>query len=437
MTALQHILTLYRQRAHTEREKGTYFEELIRCYFRHEASYKDFYSRVWLFADWAHEQGICAQDTGIDLVAEVATPVTGEPEFHAIQCKFFAEDYRLQKKDIDSFFTASGKKPFTHRIIVSTTNSWSSNAEDALRNQQPPVSRIDLHDLENSQIDWAKYSPNDAPTLNPQKTLRPHQQKALDAVMQKLHGPQGKERGKLLMACGTGKTFTALKIAESLAGKNSRVLFLVPNLSLLSQTLTEWTQESAIPLHSFAVCSDSDVGKKKNKDEDIVQTFTHELRYPATTNTKALVREMDCRHDVSHMSVVFSTYHSIDVIHEAQEHGLASFDLIICDEAHRTTGATFDKTDESHFVKVHDANFIKAAKRLYMTATPRIYGEGAKALAEKDSVALCSMDDPALYGETLHYHLFRSCGAKALGRLQGHNTYGGRKAYQLSLARIA
>ncbi len=204
------------------------------------------------------------------------------------------------------------------------------------------------------------------------------------------------------MACGTGKTFTSLKIAEELAGAGKRVLFLVPSLSLLSQTLTEWTQESETPLHSFAVCSDSDVGKKRKKSDDMVQTFTHELRYPATTEPARLATEMAKRHDAQHMSVVFSTYHSINVISEAQhQHGLDHFDLIICDEAHRTTGATFGDEDESTFVKVHDAGFIRGLKRLYMTATPRIYGDVAKASAEKENVALCSMDDESLYGKEL------------------------------------
>jgi predicted helicase len=167
------------------------------------------------------------------------------------------------------------------------------------------------------------------------------------------------DRGKLIMACGTGKTFTSLKIAEEIAGKGKRVLFLVPSLSLLSQTLTEWTQESATPLHSFAVCSDSDVGKKRKKDDDAVQTFVHELRYPATTDAKRLAKEMKKAHDASHMSVVFATYHSIDVVHRAQhEHGLPAFDLVVCDEAHRTTGAKFEGEDESEFVRVHDAAYL-------------------------------------------------------------------------------
>lgn len=395
MSALQKLLNSYRNTAQTEREKGTYFEELTICYLRTEASYRDLYSDVWSYSAWAELQNIDKRDAGIDLVAK--TRSTGE--YHAIQCKLYAEDYKLRKEDIDSFFTASGKKPFSHRIIVSTCLNWTGHAEDALRDQQPPVSKIDLHDLENSQIDWTQYQPKAEPVLKPKKQLRPHQDQAVQGAV---GGLSQTERGKLIMACGTGKTFTSLKIAERMAGAGKRVLFLVPSLSLLSQTLTEWTQESETPLHSFAVCSDSDVGKKRKKEEDTVQTFTHELRYPATTESSKLASEMSKRHDAQHMSVVFSTYHSIDVIHRAQhEHDLAGFDLIICDEAHRTTGATFDDQDESSFVKVHDAAYIRANKRLYMTATPRIFGDHAKASAEKDNVALCSMDDPALYGQEL------------------------------------
>jgi len=394
------LLDSFRNAAVTEREKGTYFEELFCTYLRNESIYCDLYSVVWTYADWANQQGLDKRDTGIDLVAKTS----GTNEYHAIQCKFYAENYRVQKSDIDSFFTASGKKPFTHRIIVSTTNHWSEHAEDALRDQQPPTSKIDLHDLENSQIDWSQYHPKITLVLKPKKQIRPHQSIALSAV--KL-GLRHADRGKLIMACGTGKTFASLKIAESMTGAGKRVLFLVPSLSLLSQTLTEWTQESDIPLHSFAVCSDSDVGKKRKKDDDTVQTFTHELRYPATTVPARLAAEMTKRHDALHMSVVFSTYHSIEVISRAQhDHDLADFDLIICDEAHRTTGVTFDSEDESAFVKVHDSDFIRAAKRLYMTATPRIYGDNAKASAEKDNVPLFSMDDENLYGKNLHVITF-------------------------------
>lgn len=399
MTALNTLLDIYRKASQAEREKGTYFEELMLRYFAHEPQYKDLYSNVQTYADWARDQDInIKSDAGIDLVATTR----GTGEFHAIQCKLYATNYKLQKSDIDSFFTASGKKYFSHRVIVSTCQHWSTHAEDALTDQHPPVTKIDLYALENSQIAWEQYNPEQPVVLKDKKTLRDHQKAALEATQK---GLTTADRGKLIMACGTGKTFTSLKIAEKLAGKNKRILFLVPSLSLLSQTLTEWTQESEIPLHSFAVCSDSSVGKKKrhSAEDDAPQLLTHELQYPATTNPERLALEMSKRHDADHMSVVFSTYHSINVISEAQnQHKLPNFDLIICDEAHRTTGATFAEDDESNFVRVHDDEFIHGLKRIYMTATPRIYGENAKASAEQDRVTICSMDDPKLYGDELY-----------------------------------
>ncbi len=286
LTPLQQILAAFRAASVTEREKGTYFEELICVYLRNEPTYADLYSDIWMLADIPAEFGISTNDTGIDLVARTR----GTGEFHAIQCKFYAEAHRIQKSDIDSFFTASGQKPFTHRIIVTTTNEWTEHAEAALFNQQPPVTRIDLHDLETSQIDWPKYQPDAAPILKPKFEPRPHQQKAIKSV---LLGLTSEDRGKLIMACGTGKTFTSLKIAEEIAGSDKRVLFLVPSLALLSQTLTEWTQQSKTPLHSFAVCSDAEVGKKRKADDDVVQRRIRKRRtngWPCRRSSSRCVR---------------------------------------------------------------------------------------------------------------------------------------------------
>ncbi len=394
MSALQTLLTSFRQQSQTVRDQGTAFEHLMVSYFQTEPCYKELYQNVQPYGTWAAEHlneldlgG--ATDAGIDLVA---TTFTGE--HHAIQCKNYAPDHTLQKKDIDSFFTASGKTHFSNRIIVSTTDKWSKNAEDALEGQHIPVSKITLSDLENSVIDWTQYHIGEPPKRKSRKSLRPHQQSALNAVSNGF--ARGETRGKLIMACGTGKTFTSLRIAEHLAGKGKRVLFLVPSLSLLSQTLREWTQDADLPLRNFAVCSDSEVGKYK-KDDDRAIVRTSDLNYPATTNAKSLYQAASVLHNAEHMTVVYSTYHSIDVIHQAQaQYGLPEFDLIICDEAHRTTGATFDGDDESAFVRVHDSGYIKGAKRLYMTATPRIYGETAKTT---EGVVLYSMDDETHYGK--------------------------------------
>lgn len=399
LSPLQQLLDSFRTAAKTPREQGTYFEELTRTYFRHEPVYQDRYSDVWLLSDVPAEVGLDKNDMGVDLVAKTRDT----NEHHAIQCKFVEPHRSVSKKEIDSFLSASSQKPFTQRFIVSTTDQWSSNASAVLFGQQPPVNIINLRDLESSLIDWSQYQPDQAdqaPALRPKFAPKTHQQAAITSVLREF---RTEDRGKLIMACGTGKTFTSLKIAEQQAGPGQRVLFLVPSLALVSQTLTEWTQQCEVPLHAFAVCSDSEIGRHRTtSSDDVVHTYAHELQYPATTNADRLAEQVEKRHDSQHMTVVFSTYHSIEVVSQAQQLGLADFDLVICDEAHRTTGATFESEQESAFVRVHDDDFLKARKRLYMTATPRIYGRPAKAKAIQEDIELCSMDDEAIYGKQLH-----------------------------------
>jgi len=395
MSSLRELLAQYRDSARSEREKGNYFERLAVDFIKNDHGMAQEYEDAWLFSEWATANGLDGRDTGIDAVARIR----GEDTFCAIQCKFYREGHRIQKADIDSFFTASGKRQFSRRLIIDTTDApWSQNAEAAMDDQDKPVTRIGLDRLEDSPIDWSAYLLRDEVRLAPPKTIRPHQQDALTAVRT---GLAESDRGKLIMACGTGKTFTGLKIAEDMAGAGKTVLFLVPSLALMSQTIREWTIDTGTPLRAFAVCSDVQVGKRRKSDSDVAEIETHDLDYPATTNASKLAAKAS-RPAADRMTVVFSTYQSIQVISDAQRrHGLPEFDLIICDEAHRTTGATLEGEDESNFVKIHSQDFIAGRKRLYMTATPRVFGDAVKSKANEASAVLCSMDDEALYGETL------------------------------------
>ncbi|WP_154650417.1 DEAD/DEAH box helicase [Acinetobacter tjernbergiae] len=396
MSSFFDLINKYRRTAKTEREKGTYFELLCIKYFKNEPFYADLFADVQTYTEWAKAQGLSGKDTGIDLVA-----TTKDGEFYAIQCKLYDADRKVTKAEIDSFLSAASKTYFKRRIIVSTTHGWSDNALTTLENQDPPVTKIDLDTLAQSAIDWSLFAEKKEVIFKKKKYLRDHQKAALTSTRIGLYDRQ-LERGKLIMACGTGKTFTSLKIAEECAGKGKRVLFLVPSLSLLSQTLTEWTQESTTPLHSYAVCSDNEIGKKKNSTAiDAVTTLEHELQYPATTDAARLAENVEKHHDSEHMTVVFSTYHSINTVSDAQnDYQMAEFDLIICDEAHRTTGSTHDSEDDSNFVKIHDAGFILGKKRLYMTATPRIFSDDVKNNAT--DYTLFSMDNEKLFGETLY-----------------------------------
>jgi predicted helicase len=393
--SLRQLLDRYRLGSKSEREKGGYFERLVAEWLRIAPTQRDQFLRVLTFGEWAEERREDRRDVGIDLCAQLAEdPAT----WCAIQCKFYAKDYRIQRADIDSFFTASGKRPFARRIIVDTTDApWSEHAENALQEQIVPTTRVGLTDLEESGIDWSAFVKDGVVRLEPKKLLRPHQSDALEAVAE---GLEAADRGKVIMACGTGKTFTSLKIAEGMAGRGGRVLYLVPSLALMSQTVREWSIDSETPLRSFAVCSDTQVGVRKARD-DLADIDVHDLELPATTRAPLLAAKANSP-DLNRMTVVFSTYQSIQVISEAQmKFGLPEFDLIVCDEAHRTTGVTLAGEDESNFVRVHDQAYIAGKKRIYMTATPRIYGEGVRSAADEAGAEICSMDDPEKFGETL------------------------------------
>lgn len=417
MATIQGLLDEFRKLANSPREQGDLFEHLILLYLKNDPQYQSRFSDVWLWKDWP-DRGT-KPDTGIDLVAKLHN----NAGYCAVQCKFYDRDHTLQKADIDSFFTESGKEPFTERLIVSTTDLWSKHAEDSLVGQQIPVTRLRFQDLEQSPFDWSSFRLRRPDTLRrlEKKTLRPHQE---DALAKAIEGFETADRGKLIMACGTGKTFTALKIAERLVPQGGLALFLVPSLSLLSQTLREWTAESQRPIRALAVCSDSGVGRSK-KSDDTEDITTHDLAIPPTTDADRLLRAL-----VPHsaplrkgkqnplpipsaasepsslppdtLTVIFSTYQSIEVISQAQKGGMSAFDLVICDEAHRTTGTILKEEGASHFLKVHDNSFLQSKKRLYMTATPKVFGDSARTKAQDEDVVLCSMDDPEMFGEEFY-----------------------------------
>jgi len=395
VSTLEELLDNLLFASRSKTEQGSKFEALMASYLRTAPEYADRFGEVHLWQDWPGRQG---RDTGIDLVARDL--VTGG--WCAIQCKFYAPDQHLAKKDIDSFIAASNTASFTSRMVISTARDWGTNLEAQMATLTPPVVRVGVHDLLESKVDWSAIDWN-APieTFLPttgKKTLRPHQREAKEAV---LDGLLTHDRGQLVMACGTGKTFTSLKIAEQVALDNkaraTQVLFLVPSIQLLNQTLREWKQESEIPFRAFAVCSDNKVGRRTSEDVGV-----QDLIYPATTDTAALARELRTRHTDEAFTVVFSTYQSIDVVARAQAQGMPDFDLIICDEAHRTTGVTLAGEDESAFVRVHSNAYLRAAKRLYMTATPRLFNPDTKDKAQDADAVLASMDDESTYGQVLH-----------------------------------
>ncbi len=389
-------------------------------YLKTTSLYANRLEEVWLWMEFPFHDQFGGKDTGIDLVAR-----TVEGEYWAIQCKCYAADTFINKPDVDTFLATSGKRfetefgmtGFAQRLWISTTNKWNSTAEQTIRNQNPPVTRLNLIDLENDDVNWSSLEQGLFGVASRSKpfAIREHQQEAIDQAhayfkIDEATGQPAHTRGKLIMACGTGKTFTSLRIAENETGGRGLVLFLVPSIALLGQTLRSWLQQSQEPMTAVCICSDPQVSKQtEKKDNDTTSVI--DLALPASTDVPSIVKQLQHarRHNAEGLTVVFSTYQSIDVISRAQQQLLAetddafgTFDLIICDEAHRTTGVTLKDETESAFVRVHNNDFLRAVRRIYMTATPRLYTDETKKRAEENSAVLCSMDDRSMYGDEIY-----------------------------------
>ena len=405
----QEVLHKFRTESFSEHQKGTKFERLMRSWLLSDPRYTNLVD-VWLWEDFPSRGDLGGRDSGIDLVAR-----TDNGEYWAIQCKCYKEDAQIDKPDVDSFLATSSRQfldvdtlqttAFSRRLWISTTNHWGNNAEEAIQNQNPPFNRVGLVDLETSPVDWQLLldglQGKDA--MLPGKKPREHQLRAISAASDYF---KSHDRGKLIMACGTGKTYTSLKIAEMMLPDKGLVLFLVPSISLLGQTLNAWCADAEKPIKGICICSDSKASRKIKIDFDDTQDSVIDLAVPATTNPKSIAKQLEAYRSHDGLTVVFSTYQSIEAVRAAQQETLrqtagayGTFDLIVCDEAHRTTGVKLSTADESNFTKIHDADYIKGNKRLYMTATPRLYGDNAKAKASEKDAILCSMDDETLYGK--------------------------------------
>ena len=415
MNTIYDILSHFRATSFTEKEKGTQFERLMRAWLKTDARYAHLFEHVWLWEEFPSRKDFGGQDTGIDLVAK-----THEGDYWAIQCKCYAEDTVIDKAAVDSFLATSSRTftnevtfqttSFAHRLWIATTSHWGSNAEEAIQNQLPPVSRVNLYDLDHSAVDWSKIflGLEGKAALSEKKQLREHQREALKAAHQHF---LSHDRGKLIMACGTGKTFTSLKLIEQELKGKGLVLFLVPSIALLGQSLNDWMGDAETPIKAVCICSDSRASRKikRGNPNDELETSIVDLALPASTNTTSITHQLLSYRDHDGLTVVFSTYQSIDVVAEAQAELLAQtggefgvFDFVVCDEAHRTTGVKLSTKDESNFIKIHNDDFIRGRKRLYMTATPRLYGENARIKASKNDCVLCSMDDETLYGQEFY-----------------------------------
>ncbi|GAA9263004.1 DEAD/DEAH box helicase family protein [Helicobacter pylori] len=384
-------------------QKGSLFEKISKHFLKEHDSANE-YESIDLWNDWELRGN--EGDRGIDIVV-----TTTSKEYIAVQCKYHQNNISLN--DIATFLTqlqsGIGEVRFKKGIIISTSN-LSSNALKAIEQIRSNGMGIDIDEITEedfiySQIDWEKLDPAQGELpLCDKKKPRPHQVEAINATKEYFSSPKN-TRGKLIMACGTGKTYTSLKIMESLEPKIT--LFLAPSIALLSQTFREYAQEKSEPFYASIVCSDDKVGKgKKNKSDDNTDDINFsELPLKPSTRLEDILSVHKKAKKENKCFIIFSTYQSALRIQEAQRMGLDEIDLIICDEAHRTVGAMYssnERDDKNAFTLCHSDEHIKAKKRLYMTATPKVYSESSKAKAKESDNVIYSMDDAEIFGGEIY-----------------------------------
>ncbi len=380
----------------TEREKGTWFENLTRQFLAQEPTFE--VEDIWTWREWPEREaltGLDGRDMGIDLVARLHGG-----EWVAVQCKFYAEHRRISRKDIDGFLAESGREPFAKRWMV-VTCPWGRGAEQTVAGKLVvPVHRIDFMDYADREVlEVAKPS---VPFVLDGKRLE-----AVEAVVDGLE-TQGHDRGKLIMACGTGKTFVSLKVAERLVPDAGRVLFAAPSIALVSQARKAWLTYTDRPLRSLVVCSDAGAGGSGESDK----AGLDDLVCPVATDPEKIAEHLRGGGGVR---AVFSTYQSLNkVIAAQQERPDLAFDLAVADEAHRTAGVEGDK--DKAFQDFHRADALNCKKRLYMTATPRIYSPAsvkrlktrqARSTLGASRFRVYDMSDPDVFGRQLYRLKFK------------------------------
>ncbi|MFP6266626.1 type ISP restriction/modification enzyme [Helicobacter pylori] len=383
------------------RHKGSWFEKVSKRFLIEHDSANE-YESIDLWYDW--ELRGKERDKGIDIVI-----TTSNKEYIAVQCKFHQNSISLN--DISTFLTqlqsGVGEVKFKKGIIISTSNLTRAALEEIEQIRSTgmgiDIDEITEEDFIYSRIDWEKFDPTKTEGEIPlcdKKKPRFHQTEAINATKEYFSSPKN-TRGKLIMACGTGKTYTSLKIMEALEPKIT--LFLAPSIALLSQTFREYAQEKSEPFYASIVCSDDKTGQSKNEDNDDIN-FS-ELPLKPSTRLEDILSVYEKAQKENKRFIIFSTYQSALRIKEAQEAGLNGIDLIICDEAHRTVGAMYssnERDDKNAFTLCHSDKNIKATKRLYMTATPKVYSESSKAKAKEKDNIIYSMDDEEIFGEEIY-----------------------------------
>jgi predicted helicase len=210
-------------------KRGRQFEHFVKWFLKNDPEWATQVDEVWLWQDYPGQWG---RDCGIDLVFRDKNQGTW-----AVQAKCYSPYYEITKSDVDKFLSESNRKQINHRLLIVTTDRIGANARQVLDAQEKSVVRYHLTHFETAAVDY----PDSIERLSVGKRKPPPQPRPdqIEAIENVISGFRTADRGQLVMACGTGKTFVCLWVKERLKAK--RTLVLVPSLGLLSQILNDWT----------------------------------------------------------------------------------------------------------------------------------------------------------------------------------------------------
>ena len=403
-------------------DKGQIFEELVARGLKVlvEHNVKD----AWVAAEvpkeirrkfWRDEY----TPTGIDVLA-----LKHDGNFIAIQCKCYKLDRKLSAAEV--------------KDVVSNAKTLVGKSEAGVIDQIYVVATVDPGE---GAINWEKGVTFINPVAEWDDHLinrkKPAPAKKMDTLQTEAFGKcvnhytknggdaggKGQDRGKLIMACGTGKTLVSQRVAEhkEITPGKGVVLYATPSILLTGQSQISWMREKERPLASMVVCSDTKSGSRSDREMDISDERTHKILGKVTTDpaeiaseTQRLLKGLP----EDGMMVIFTTYQSMGKVVDAQrKHGLPEIDFAIADEAHRTAGKWKGQEGEreaSTYLLFHEN--MKAKKRMYQTATPRIYSEKSyakfststmKFVESFEQEKIVDMSLAEVFGSEIHRLTFR------------------------------
>ena len=388
--------------------------------------------KVWTWRGWPQRKEYFPRsrgtDDGIDLVG-----LGDDGRWIAIQCKARGGTRgklgQLVQGDVRNFIAAAAAEFWNERWIVTDAAAGPHVQEKMLT--LAGEGRAIRHVLIGEHIAHeiaSREKAEDDPRNAMQKdavdaTLRGLNKVRATKAKRHLTWREGESRATVVMPCGTGKTRVAYEVSRRMKA-NQLTVVLAPSIGLVRQlrlAWLEWAKRYGEKLAPLAVCSDKSVASPRQRaereqeraalddgerwhqnliDEELELVGSNEITGDIEGKCAGITRWFEKRDGQPARQVVFCTYHSGHELAEAMRNTRRTADLLVCDEAHRTSGIRKARGVREgkairRFTLCHDSEAFPARNRVYMTATPKVFEIGE---ARKLKLEVNSMNDESVFG---------------------------------------